>query len=633
MLNRLGHLWPQFSALQSGETAGVSAAFWLAMVLMFAAAILYLVWHQVKFSARRRALRQLLAELDHDTLAHSRLDTRARAVRLSTDNVGDLWREFDESLVASEDRQQLFNTLDAEHFFNARTLAPELTGSRLLAAAPSFLVAVGVLGTFVGLTIGLSGLDLGQNAKVDELRDGISTLIDSAAVAFMTSVWGVFFSLLLNFIEKVFERRTLAQIQSLQNQIDFLYPRIAAEQSLLQIADHSRSALQELHERIGDRLQEAMSGMNEAMQQALADTLNNILEPAIQTLVSNANQQSTEVLESLIEKFMAGMSSTGRAQGDLMKEATEGVNRAVNALSSEMTGLFKSLEQQQRAHAEAAEAQNQVLQQRAAAVADDAQRRQEETQGRFSELMGNLGEHLKGQLETAERRDIARQAMLESTLASASESQQKLVDDVSRSVLATQEQTRQIAAQHQELLKHLQASAEAAAASSKHMDSSANQLGLLSTNVQQAANMLGEQLGAVTEKIEVISERNAEVADQLQTQNDAIARVQEGLQSCIETLEQTVTFANDGFDKLRIHQENYLKSVSEQFQNLAEVLRNNVGAIEEQAASWLREYADLVRSQVNERLDEWNKQTSNFSTQMIGAVNAIGDVLDELERR
>ena len=48
-----------------------------------------------------------------------------------------LWREFDESLVFSSDQQKLFNTLDAEHFFNARTLASGLTASRLLAAAPS----------------------------------------------------------------------------------------------------------------------------------------------------------------------------------------------------------------------------------------------------------------------------------------------------------------------------------------------------------------------------------------------------------------------------------------------------------------------------------------------------------------
>src|SRR5690606_23762768 len=103
----------------------------------------------------------------------------------------------------------------------------------------------------------------------------------------------------------------------LQHDIDFLYPRIPAEQSLVHIAEYgkeSKEALQELHERIGDRLQETLNGMSEAMQTALTDALNNIMAPAIQTLVSTTSQQSTQVLEKLVGNFMDGMTSVGREQ-------------------------------------------------------------------------------------------------------------------------------------------------------------------------------------------------------------------------------------------------------------------------------------------------------------------------------
>ena len=49
----------------------------------------------------------------------------------------------------------LFNTLDASHFFNHYSLARGLTDNRLLTAVPSFLTAIGVIGTFAGLQIGL----------------------------------------------------------------------------------------------------------------------------------------------------------------------------------------------------------------------------------------------------------------------------------------------------------------------------------------------------------------------------------------------------------------------------------------------------------------------------------------------
>src|SRR5690606_21247474 len=102
---------------------------------------------------------------------------------------------------------------------------------------------------------------------------------------------GVFFSLVLNFIEKLIEGNVLNKISKLQQRVDELYLRIPAEQSLLYIAEHSKEskhALQELHERIGDRLQETLSGMSDAMQEAVTDALNAVMAPAIQALVNNS---------------------------------------------------------------------------------------------------------------------------------------------------------------------------------------------------------------------------------------------------------------------------------------------------------------------------------------------------------
>lgn len=305
MMDLLKHLIPDFAHMFSANPNGISAWFWSATALIFGLSLYFLFVHFRRFRTRLRALRSLLEGQSKETLALSRRETMQKAQGLDAPNVGMLWREFDESLVLSSDQKHLFNTLDAEHFFNARTLAPGLTASRLLAAAPSFLVAIGVLGTFVGLTVGLEGL-VGTSDEIEALKGGINKLISGAAVAFMTSVWGVFFSLLLNFVEKMFERSALGQIQQLQHDIDFLYPRIPAEQSLVHIAEYgkeSKEALQELHERIGDRLQETLNGMSEAMQTALTDALNNIMAPAIQTLVSTTSQQSTQVLEKLVGKF------------------------------------------------------------------------------------------------------------------------------------------------------------------------------------------------------------------------------------------------------------------------------------------------------------------------------------------
>lgn len=775
-------LWPDFSLLLTGNTNGISAWFWIITAGIFSIAVVALLVHARHFKARMQALRSLVDGQTKEQLALNRRETLQRALGLKNADIGMLWREFDESLVSSGNQQLLFNTLDAEHFFNARTLAPGLTASRLLAATPGFLVAIGVLGTFVGLTIGLAKLQIDSHADVEVLRSGIDMLIQGAAVAFMTSVWGVAFSLALNFIEKMFERSALAKIQALQHQIDFLYPRILAEQSLVHIADSGRessSALQELHERIGDRLQESLQGMNEAMQTALTDALNNIMGPAIQTLVNGASQQSTQVLDKLVGNFMEGMTSVGREQGNQMQQAANQVNDAVAGMSSQLNQLFQTLSEQQsrqqetvqqqsrqfdeqlqrvvssaeqreqqleqcfnqlmsglggqldgqlsaaqrrdeerqalfeRAQAEASQRQQALLEQVAnstreqmhsmaeagnerhanlekvfsrlmmnlnsqldgqmnaaeqreqaraerheqqqAAAAEQQQQlvgslsqttqqqlnamveatsaQQNNLESAFGKLLGNLNEQMSGHSEQAEQRELSRQQRLAEQMESMASQQQMLLESIAKAVQTTQQQSLQMAEQHQQLLGRLQQTTEAAAASSKHMDSSANQLGLLSTNVRQAAELLGQRLESVTARIEGAGAQNAELAEQIKHQSTSLAQLQAALLEGAQRFEQAAGEARNGFGEMKSHQQEFLAGVRTEFTALGEMLRTQVSGIEKQAEEWLRSYSSGVNDQVHERMDQWNKQTLSFADQMYAAVQAISNVVDELEAK
>lgn len=436
----LNHLLPNFSLLKSGSTEALGVVFWLIMAALFTYSVISLIRSGLSFRARMRALNTLVAGQSRENLALNRRETLQKALGLKVKRVGVLWHEFDDSLVSSSDHKQLFNTLDAEHFFNARTLAPGLSGSRFFGSLPGLLVGLGVLATFVGLTIGLSKLKLDSSGGVDQLRAGISVMIQGAAVAFMASVWGVGFSLVLNLIEKITERWALGRIHDLQHQIDALYPLIPAEQSLVHIADYSREskeALQELHERIGDRLQESLVGMSEAMQTALTDALNNIMAPAIQTLVSTTSQQSTQVLEQLVSNFTQGLTSAGREQGNLMQQAAADVNTAVGSMTQQLNQLFQSLSDQQGRQQEVVRQQNGEFQDQLKQLSNSADQRQQQLETRFNELMSGLTGQLDIQLSSVERRDEERQLLFERTLAEASASQSALLE---KSASASREQ-------------------------------------------------------------------------------------------------------------------------------------------------------------------------------------------------
>lgn len=142
----------------------------------------------------------------------------------------------------------------------------------MIAVVPGFLTALGVIGTFVGLQLGLSDLNIAGNVDVNEMKNGVAGVINGAKIAFMTSVWGVLLSVAFNFIEKILEQIIRKKIKSLQNRIDRMFPRLSAEYQLQSIANNSqqsRESLQGLAEKIGEKMQESLIQATQGIQQGL----------------------------------------------------------------------------------------------------------------------------------------------------------------------------------------------------------------------------------------------------------------------------------------------------------------------------------------------------------------------------
>lgn len=648
MMDLLQHLIPDFAHMFSANPNGISAWFWLFTALIFVLSLFFLLLHFRHFRTRMLAFDTLLEGQSKETLALSRRETLQKAQGLNASNVGMLWREFDESLVLSSDQKQLFNTLDAEHFFNARTLASGLTASRLLAAAPSFLVAIGVLGTFVGLTVGLEGL-VGASDEIESLKGGINKLISGAAVAFMTSVWGVTFSLLLNFLEKMFERNALNAIQDLQHKIDFLYPRIPAEQSLVHIAEYgkeSKEALQELHERIGDRLQETLQGMNEGLQQALTDSLNNIMGPAIQTLVNSTSQQSSQVMEKLVGNFMDGMTNAGREQGQLMQQAAADVNAAVGGMTERLNQLFGALTDQQTQQLQTAGEQNRRFEEQLQRISSGAEERQAKLESRFSELVGNLTTQLDSQLGAASQRDAERQALFERLLGESRDSQSQLLG---RFAEATQSQ--------------LQAMADAGNERHSNLEKVFSRL-MMNLNTQ-----LDTQMSASEQREQARTQRHEQQQSELlerqqqllgnlgQTSQQQITAMTEAAQQQQRELQETVSKLLGGFSQqisqhgeqaeAREHArqqrfEQQLEQVAVQQQELLAGLASAVQATQQQSRLMAEQHQQLLgqlkqateaAAASSKHMDSSANQLGLLSANVRSAAELLGQRLEQVTQR
>jgi hypothetical protein len=675
------YLIPGISILHGRHdlTAYLGFALFIVMILIFAWCCIKL-WNQYQvFNTVRLAIANLVEGAEKSSLALERQAVLDKASQSTVPGVKELWREFDESLVSSADMKKLYNTLDADHFFNARTLAGGLTSNRLLAATPSFLTAIGVLGTFLGLTLGLSGLDFSSN-ELTVLKDGINQMISGAGVAFTSSVWGVFLSLLLNWIEKRTERNVLQTISKLQRTIDYLYPRLPAEKVLVDISDHSRESqksLSGLAEQIGDKLQESVEGMSRSMQEAISKTLTEILNPALQSMSSNASQQSTQVLEALIEQFSSGLRAEGQRQKESMDGASEAVNRAMAGISDKMDTLFTQLSERQRNQTEADEvrssqfteqinrqkelAEKQQVQQAAqfeqqvralsshqeSAVASlveatdkqvatftgAANAQAEQMSKAFASVVDRMENQTEQQINQLHKQATETEARFSSVLGSVSGEQQKLITSIADGINTALDQARQLAQQHQQLMEKLNVASSSMESSSSNMNSSASQLGILSTNLRSASDQLGENTKAVAESLTETAVRNSEAYAGVKEQIQTLEKLENGIISVADKFEDTAKLAQSSFTDMRQHQTEYLQNLRIEITSLSDSLKNQVLTIEEQASEWLSQYSNQVTSQVDGRMTQWNDQTREFSDRMILAVNTISGILDELSAR
>jgi len=651
----LGNLWPEFSRLITGDFTspeGLSAIFVAALFLL---ASIFVFWSLIKYFQAKKHLK-FYKNLIEGVSAEQLLERQRELVNIAAESkaYGRLWREFDESLVNATEKKRLCNTLDAAHFFNTHTIARGLTENRLLSAVPGFLTAIGVIGTFAGLQLGLGPLgELNPtNATPDDLTAGIFGMIGGASIAFMTSVWGVFISVLFNFFEKSLERSIRSAISEFQNDVDYLYPRITAEQSLSNIEDLTRNSselLAGLSEKIGNKMQEAMQEASGVISASVTESLNSILGPAIERLVDNAQSGSEKALETLLDRFLQGVGSAGDAQKTMMQEAAREIATASGGMTEGLQNFASNLGNQVNwMTAKNAE----VLDQVNGAVSQKMEEQSQRDEERQRQLMAGVGDfmsglksqlagladqnastlkavqgELSGQIEDQQGREIARQKILHDQLKGFQTAQERVTEGINTVLAAQKDQNvelfsglRALVERFEQLSTSQQQAAVSMQNAATEIKAGSNQMGLLSTNLKAAIDSFGQQLSSAVESVEVTTSVNADSAN-------LFKEVINELNSAGVTISNASNMLNEAAGKA----ENGLTAVDRHFQELSKSLESHLESVQKQVADLLSDYSERVQDQTVARLNTWNEQTNNYISSMTNAVSTLSGVVDEID--
>ncbi|MFK4766426.1 anti-phage ZorAB system protein ZorA [Desulfobaculum sp. SPO524] len=379
-----GSFWPGIGPVLSFDfttTEGVTASFIGLIIVIFLGFLIPSVLMGVCYYRRVKFYLSGLTDVTEDNVINKRqglIEREEEGIANSSKWMrvvaGSIWKEFDETLIEYDGK--LYNNIDAEHFFNGTTLARRIANSRLFPTGAAILTGVGVLGTFLGLQLGLTGLNL--DGDVAKIQGEIRLLAQSASVAFVTSVWGVGSSIVLNFLEKWLHGIIMRHINTLQSRVDDIFPRFPVMGVFADIRSNGREScetLGSLAEQIGNRMQESMDSFSKEMAGSIAenmskaasdistaigttlkDTIEESLVPSIEEMaqVSKelANKQakgSEEAMANLLEQFMAEMGREGEGQRNAMHTAAEEIRDAMNGLTGSMSDFFISLKEQQAA--------------------------------------------------------------------------------------------------------------------------------------------------------------------------------------------------------------------------------------------------------------------------------------------
>ena len=197
-----------------------------------------------------------------------------------------IWSEYSESFIRDKQGNIKRNTKRPHDFFNREHIFLEMEiDDHVLESFGSHAVAVGILGTFLGLVASIYGLNTGNS---EMLKDGIEKLLDGAGSAFWTSIIGIFASFLFNWRKNVYIARFNRQIHKLNTALEEQLEFITSEKILLEQTE----VLRDIDEHLNLKLDEAPN--------KIALELKPVFE-SIRSAVEQLNESGSKAIEKNFE--------------------------------------------------------------------------------------------------------------------------------------------------------------------------------------------------------------------------------------------------------------------------------------------------------------------------------------------
>jgi len=532
------------------------------------------------------------------------------------------WDEFSDTLHGQKraDSQGVMQvnryraTALANSFFTEQIVITTPLKAEFFKHLPGILTGIGIIGTFLGLILGLFTFDISKDAE--KVRESLRNLLSSVGNAFIVSLTAIAMAMWITWLEKRTINKLYTELDELCGVIDSLFEAGAGEEYLQRLVDASETSATQ-----------AMQ-MKESIVTDLKQVLTELTNQQIATMTTNSQQLSQSIGESITQglvdpltKISEAVQTVGNSQGEgVTKLLTDVMSRFVTEMDgmfgSQMRGMNEMLVQTAKTIQDSSQRFEQLanqIQQAGSGAADAMSKRMEEAmismqnaQASTNEQMRMFVEQLKqnisqGQSESSELTKNLVKELSESTTALV----RSLQDQTNNAQLAHNDRQKDRDEQMNQLLVHLKESI---------------------TNTQDAsttatAELLGK-LGESTEKLVKQLEDQTEKARQEQTNRSA---------------QQDAT-TSDLLEKLKTHFQNaqaettsttttLLTQLSDATQNLVQSLRDQGNQAQ---LDHTQRMSDLV-DKITTVLVQNQAQVSRLTEVVTESSNAMRDSINKLQ--
>ncbi|MDP0506863.1 MAG: anti-phage ZorAB system protein ZorA [Fusobacterium sp. JB019] len=241
-------------------------------------------------------------------------------------NLVSRWKEYIETLYLKENKR--YQTIDAEEIFNFDILYKEQIRSRFFLYIPQALVGIGMLGTFYGLTKGLSHLNL---SNIQGIQGSVGELLSGVKTAFYTSLFGLSFSLVLTFFYHIYFGEIEKSIFNLKNIINEKFPKRVKDKVYDEIME-KLSSISETNKETSGLLGNQIEKIGVSMTETLGKFSNNIGSDFKETLTSAFDNVFSENFINGMQESLNQTLEIFKTNSDKMLEFKDQMNIAVMEL-------------------------------------------------------------------------------------------------------------------------------------------------------------------------------------------------------------------------------------------------------------------------------------------------------------